>query len=87
MNINFKIYIFYSVKILSCVFMVFISSFLNVLLKKIIVQFIWVFQGERNHTDGVEVSKPQKDLILQLYFMYSMLSYVYASCYVKITKL
>lgn len=70
MNINFKIYIFYSVKILSCVFMVFISSFLNVLLKKIIVQFIWVFQGERNHTDGVEVSKPQKDLILQLYFMF-----------------
>lgn len=47
-----------------------ISSFLNVLLKKIIVQFIWVSQGERNHTDGVEVSKPQKDLILQLYFMF-----------------
>lgn len=73
MNINFKIYIFYSVKILSCVFMVpllIISSFLNVLLKKIILQFIWVFQGERNHTDGVEVSKPQKDLILQLYFMF-----------------
>lgn len=73
MNINFKIYIFYSVKILSCVFMVpllIISSFLNVLLKKIIVQFIWVFQGERNHTDGVEVSKPPKDLILQLYFMF-----------------
>lgn len=73
MNINFKIYIFYSVKILSCVFMVpllIISSFLNVLLKKIIVQFIWVFQGERNHTDGVGVSKPQKDLILQLYFMF-----------------
>lgn len=73
MNINFKIYIFYSVKILSCVFMVpllIISSFLNVLLKKIIVQFIWVSQGERNHTDGVEVSKPPKDLILQLYFMF-----------------
>lgn len=50
MNINFKIYIFYSVKILSCVFMVpllIISSFLNVLLKKLIVQFIWVFQGEK----------------------------------------
>lgn len=47
-----------------------ISSFLNVLLKKIIVQFIWVFQGEKNHTDGVVVSKPQKELILQLYFMF-----------------
>lgn len=76
MNIKFNIYIFYSVKILSLCLYVFmvplliISSFLNVLLKKIIVQFIWVFQGEKNHTDGVEVSKPQKELILQLYFMF-----------------
>lgn len=49
MNINFKIYIFYSVKILSCVFMVpllIISSFLNVLLKKLLCNLFGFFKGK-----------------------------------------
>lgn len=71
MNISFKIYIFYSVKILSSIFMVpllIILSFLNVLLKKLYCAIYRFFKGEKNHTDGIEVSKPHKELIVQLYF-------------------